>query len=360
MLARARCHCMVLLVPRCPGSARTSWAFSPASSPLHRGSLPLPQPSFPTPFPSFLLFPHPSSGPRVPAVLTARVTFHHRILQERDLLDLRMKEVSGKLPGAPLRGPPPPTITSLGSLVPTPPSNSLLHKPLLYPASLALTPCIWSPRFVPRPVPTLSYTLAYSVVAPFLFPPLSPCLSFSVPFSFSAPSLCCVLYPCFVPTLLPYLLSQQLPHVLQRRVGLLKFSQHLWGQVSTCIRRGHPIIPRQPSSITTSKPTPLLRLHPPPDFLAQSLESGPQAPRSGNRELGGPLSTYTSHLAALPRGIWPCPVARMAARASTRTQAVGPMTTELQLLLAPLSRCPIYSRARPGQPPRSCPESATR
>lgn len=170
MLARARCHCMVLLAPRCPGSARTSWAFSPASSPLHRGSLPLPQPSFPTPFPSFLLFPHPSSGPRVPAVLTARVTFHHRILQERDLLDLRMKEVSGKLPGAPLRGPPPPTITSLGSLVPTTPSNSLLHKPLLDPASLALTPCIWSPRFVPRPVSTLSYILAYSVVALFLFP----------------------------------------------------------------------------------------------------------------------------------------------------------------------------------------------
>ncbi|CAO2612584.1 hypothetical protein LEMLEM_LOCUS15670, partial [Lemmus lemmus] len=91
----------VCLAPRCPGSARTSWAFSPASIPLHRCSLPPPQSSFPTPFPSFLLFPHPSSGPRAPAVLTARVTFHHRILQERDLLDLRADEGAPSRPAAP-------------------------------------------------------------------------------------------------------------------------------------------------------------------------------------------------------------------------------------------------------------------
>lgn len=252
MLARARCHCMVLLAPRCPGSARTSWAFSPASSQLHRGSLPLPQPSFPTPFPSFLLFPHPSSGPRVLAVLTARVTFHHRILQERDLLDLRMKEVSGKLPGAPvavlLLPRSPPWEAWCPQLLPTPFCTSPFWIPPPW-----LLPRASGPRALSRAQSPLCPTfLPILLSRSFSFPPLSPCLSFSVPSLFSAPSLRCVLYPCFVPTLLPYLLSQQLPHVLQRRVGLLKFSQHLWGQVSTCIRRSHPIIPRQPSSITTS------------------------------------------------------------------------------------------------------------
>lgn len=36
----------------------------------------------------------------------------------------------------------------------------------------------------------------------------------------------------------PHLLPQQLPHVPQRRVGLLQFAQHLRAQVCTCTDRG--------------------------------------------------------------------------------------------------------------------------
>lgn len=44
----------------------------------------------------------------------------------------------------------------------------------------------------------------------------------------------CVPCPCSVSSLLsaslfPYLLSQELSHVLQRRISLLEFSKHLWG-----------------------------------------------------------------------------------------------------------------------------------
>lgn len=234
MLARGRCCCM-----SCSSLSRVcSHLRRPARSSLHRGSLPPPQSSFPTPLPSFLLFPHPSSRPRALAVLTAGVTFHHCVLQERDLLDLWMKEVSGKLPCAPLRGPPPPTITSLGSLVPTTPFA-------LAPSGSRL------PGSDPEhPIPARSRAPVHSVLhsCPFCCPLfLFPCtVSLSIlfcPLSVLRPVTALgplsLFFPTPSPPLLPYLLSQQLPHVLQRRVGLLKFSQHLWGQVSTCIRRGH-------------------------------------------------------------------------------------------------------------------------
>lgn len=194
MLARGRCCCM-----SCSSLSRVcSHLRRPARSSLHRGSLPPPQSSFPTPLPSFLLFPHPSSRPRALAVLTAGVTFHHCVLQERDLLDLWMKEVSGKLPCAPLRGPPPPTITSLGSLVPTTPFA-------LAPSGSRL------PGSDPEhPIPARSRAPVHSVLHScpfccplFLFPALSPCLSFSVPSLFSAPSLRWVPCPCFSPHRLP-------------------------------------------------------------------------------------------------------------------------------------------------------------
>lgn len=361
MLARARCRCMVL-APRCPGTARTSWAFSPASSPLLRDSLPPPQSSFPTPFPSFLLFPHPSSRPRTPAVLTARVTFHHRILQERDLLDLRMKKVSGKLPCALLHGPPlprsPPWEAWCPQLLPSPfaqaPSGSRL------PGSDPVHP-------IPPLCPTLLSILLSRCFFPstvslsILFCPLSVLRSVTAlgPLSLFCPHTVSLSAPLPAVSTAPLrpAAPRWSPEVLAASVGPglhLHPQGPLMGDATTpsSLANHHPSPPPGPS-----KPTPLLQLHPPPDFLDQSLESGLQAPRSGNRELGGLLSTHASHLAALPRGIWPCPVARKAARASTRTQAVGPMTTELLLLSAPLSPRPIYSRARPGTAPAALPRA---
>lgn len=86
--------------PPCPWFSRISRAFSPASSPLRcrRRPLSLPPAFFPSPFPPFRSVPYPSSGPWLPAVLTASITFHHRILQEGDLLDLPGRKSVGPLP----------------------------------------------------------------------------------------------------------------------------------------------------------------------------------------------------------------------------------------------------------------------
>lgn len=205
----------------------------------------------------FALCPYPSSSPWVPAVLTASIAFHHRILQEGDLLDL---------PGRKSAGPLLMHLLSVPVFLPRPlPGKPGAHNHPLYiclctsrfqsPFSLSLARCILSPQPVPRPVLgslpcsalALFSSLSFSVPllptrhcavspAPVLTPRCLPLCSLL----FSAPSVCPVpvVSPhCCLP-LFPYLLSQQLSHVLQRRISLLKFSQHLWGQVSTCIHRG--------------------------------------------------------------------------------------------------------------------------
>lgn len=87
---------------------------------------------------------------------------------------------------------------------------SVLFCPFCFPIVTALFPCTCSD-------PAMSSSLFSTV--------LSPLCPYSVSTLLS-------------PSLFPYLLSQQLSHVLQRRISLLKFSQHLWGQVSTCVHRG--------------------------------------------------------------------------------------------------------------------------
>lgn len=144
----------------------------------------------------FLLSRRPVSaslGPR-----TARVTLHHRVFQERDLLDLVCRGDGVWSAGLRffllLLSPPP--------LTPSPPLPSPLGHP--------------SPVACPRAAPTSQPPA----------PPL-PGLSHPSPRPDSG-----TLQP------RPHLLPQQLPHVPQRRVGLLQFAQHLRAQVCTCTDRG--------------------------------------------------------------------------------------------------------------------------
>lgn len=74
------------------------------------------------------------------------------------------------------------------------------------------------------------------------------------------------------PSTRPHLLPQQLPHVPQRRVGLLQFAQHLRAQVCTCTDRG-----RWWGVEPGDSPTQLLTL-PPPQTGTLFLESFPRSP----------------------------------------------------------------------------------
>lgn len=246
--SRVRPEAVRSYCPPCPWSSRISRAFSPASSPLRRRPLSPPPASFPSPFPPFRSVPLPFLW--VPAVLTASITFHHGILQEGDLLDLPGRKSAGPLPMRLLSVPlfllrPP----SWEAQCPQPPlylCTSPFRRPCV-PVSSSVHPV---PASCPAPCSRLSFLLCSCAVflsfsvplfpahhcavspAPVLTPRCLPLCSllFSVP---SVPDPCCV------STLLsPYLLSQQFSHVLQRRISLLKFSQHLWGQVSTCVHRG--------------------------------------------------------------------------------------------------------------------------
>lgn len=102
----------------------------------------LPSPAL---FLRFALCPHPSSCPWVRSMLTASITFHHRILQEGDLLDLPGRKSAGPLPmrllSVPLLFPRP---LFLGSPVPTttPFTSAFAQTHSRVPVSLSLTLCI--------------------------------------------------------------------------------------------------------------------------------------------------------------------------------------------------------------------------
>lgn len=270
----------------------------PPRPPLHLS----PAPSVPAGLAPSVPAPHPLSSTRpvsavatVAAALTARVALHHRVLQERDLLDLRGGGSAG--------------------IVPAPPRP--------------LDPRSWDPGPPPSPIP-----------------PQHPHPQHLLPTHSSQASFC---PPAPAPQT-PHLLPEQLAHVPQRRVRVLQFAQHLRTQVSACGpgRGSVGRVPSHPHPGHHGGPAP-----PVPALLpALSTLLPAVLPARAPRSQRSSLPRIHRVPCPLPNETCPWPAAPRAPSKSNRTQAVAwamaGAQDEGRCSVCAGAAAPIYARdARP-------------